>query len=248
MFHKTALLVLTIRASATASNLVVQRVQGASNLLVDVVIDAATHPIPFTGQGVFNADGGAFQPRFLDCSPFEKIGFLCGHLSTKFCLLGTAAGCIFGCAAGKRPLRLAECDANLARTTEFICFKICPPIWCASCCPLFPVSVSAFTISISIIACSIIVPAATGARLGMYCGAECRRRLYHHIDQVQVGYATLPRDQRSASDRCVMCLENFRGDESVRVLPCRHVFHPDCIRPWLRRSEICPHSVSKTST
>ncbi|KAJ2219394.1 F-BAR and double SH3 domains protein 2 [Coemansia sp. RSA 485] len=34
---------------------------------------------------------------------------------------------------------------------------------------------------------------------------------------------------------CVVCLEEYNVDDVVRVLPCGHVFHNDCICPWLLR-------------
>lgn len=41
---------------------------------------------------------------------------------------------------------------------------------------------------------------------------------------------------------CVICLEKFLEVSSCRVLPCNHIFHPDCIDPWLLyRSSRCPY-------
>ncbi|KAJ2393006.1 hypothetical protein GGI23_005106, partial [Coemansia sp. RSA 2559] len=34
---------------------------------------------------------------------------------------------------------------------------------------------------------------------------------------------------------CVICLEAYIVDDKVRVLPCGHVFHDQCIIPWLLR-------------
>ncbi|KAJ1643814.1 hypothetical protein J3B02_004204 [Coemansia erecta] len=34
---------------------------------------------------------------------------------------------------------------------------------------------------------------------------------------------------------CVVCLEEYSVNDVVRVLPCGHVFHNDCICPWLLR-------------
>ncbi|KAJ1799474.1 hypothetical protein LPJ59_001807 [Coemansia sp. RSA 2399] len=34
---------------------------------------------------------------------------------------------------------------------------------------------------------------------------------------------------------CVICLEAYIVDDNVRVLPCGHVFHDQCIIPWLLR-------------
>ena len=33
--------------------------------------------------------------------------------------------------------------------------------------------------------------------------------------------------------RCPVCLEDFEENQDVRVLPCSHSFHTDCIDPWL---------------
>ena len=40
--------------------------------------------------------------------------------------------------------------------------------------------------------------------------------------------------------QCVVCLETLRAGDQVLVLPCMHMFHPLCIRPWLRHSQACP--------
>jgi hypothetical protein len=41
---------------------------------------------------------------------------------------------------------------------------------------------------------------------------------------------------------CPICLDDFEADETqVRELPCRHIFHPDCIDTFLlRNSSLCP--------
>jgi len=48
------------------------------------------------------------------------------------------------------------------------------------------------------------------------------------------------------NNACAICLEDFAGSTSVKVLPCRHGFHVPCIDEWLARSDLCPickHSV-----
>jgi len=39
---------------------------------------------------------------------------------------------------------------------------------------------------------------------------------------------------------CVVCLCKFRDGDTVRCLPCQHVFHSDCVDEWLGRDSHCP--------
>ena len=35
--------------------------------------------------------------------------------------------------------------------------------------------------------------------------------------------------------QCFVCFDDFEKDEEVKVLPCKHHYHKDCIVPWLER-------------
>lgn len=40
---------------------------------------------------------------------------------------------------------------------------------------------------------------------------------------------------------CSICTEDFEKGQDIRVLPCNHKFHPDCVDPWLLNvSGTCP--------
>ena len=41
-------------------------------------------------------------------------------------------------------------------------------------------------------------------------------------------------------DSCTICLESFKHNEEIRMLPCLHVFHSTCVDNWLRRCATCP--------
>lgn len=37
-----------------------------------------------------------------------------------------------------------------------------------------------------------------------------------------------------------MCLEDFEPKETVMLTPCKHMFHEECIVPWLKSKGQCP--------
>lgn len=44
----------------------------------------------------------------------------------------------------------------------------------------------------------------------------------------------------SEERKCMVCLEEFKAGDNLRILPCLHRYHRDCIDPWLARSRHCP--------
>lgn len=39
---------------------------------------------------------------------------------------------------------------------------------------------------------------------------------------------------------CIFCQNDFESGERVRILPCNHAFHADCVDIWLRDHDSCP--------
>lgn len=39
---------------------------------------------------------------------------------------------------------------------------------------------------------------------------------------------------------CAVCKEEFVPTEEAIELPCQHMFHEDCIKPWLKVNGTCP--------
>lgn len=61
--------------------------------------------------------------------------------------------------------------------------------------------------------------------------------------------STKPREEGAEADRaaaesglaCSVCTDDFVKGQDIRVLPCNHKFHPECIDPWLLNvSGTCP--------
>lgn len=54
---------------------------------------------------------------------------------------------------------------------------------------------------------------------------------------IEIDPSHLESDSRS---HCAVCKENFELRSAVREMPCKHIYHPDCILPWLAIRNSCP--------
>lgn len=53
--------------------------------------------------------------------------------------------------------------------------------------------------------------------------------------------ANTPPDADASNFSCPICTDDFVKGQDIRVLPCNHNFHPECIDPWLVNvSGTCP--------
>lgn len=39
---------------------------------------------------------------------------------------------------------------------------------------------------------------------------------------------------------CSVCKENYKVDDTICKMPCEHIFHEDCLMPWLNQHNSCP--------
>ncbi|XP_052402242.1 RING finger protein 150 [Carassius gibelio] len=48
------------------------------------------------------------------------------------------------------------------------------------------------------------------------------------------------KETESDFDNCAVCIEDYKPNDVVRILPCGHVFHKNCVDPWLQDHRTCP--------
>lgn len=41
-------------------------------------------------------------------------------------------------------------------------------------------------------------------------------------------------------EQCTICRIELEEEDEVTLLPCRHVYHPECVAHWLRQKKTCP--------
>jgi E3 ubiquitin-protein ligase RNF13 len=47
-------------------------------------------------------------------------------------------------------------------------------------------------------------------------------------------------DELQIQNECSICLESYVKNQKVISLPCNHVFHSKCIKPWITKNEQSP--------
>ncbi|XP_056347344.1 E3 ubiquitin-protein ligase RNF128 isoform X2 [Oenanthe melanoleuca] len=70
---------------------------------------------------------------------------------------------------------------------------------------------------------------------------QLRARAKKAIEQMQL--RTLKEGDKEIGpdgDSCVVCFEQYKPNDVMRVLTCNHVFHKTCIDPWLLEHGTCP--------
>ena len=53
------------------------------------------------------------------------------------------------------------------------------------------------------------------------------------------------KDKYSENYQCIICMEEFQKKEKVKLLPCGHIFHDNCIKEWLLKQKSCPFCKSE---
>jgi len=89
--------------------------------------------------------------------------------------------------------------------------------------------------------------------VGMQGGLEDVNQLIAHLsrqndepvpvarqDIARIPMTRVNKKQADSSTQCATCMETFVWKETVARLDCDHIFHRECIVPWLQKCNTCP--------
>jgi len=49
------------------------------------------------------------------------------------------------------------------------------------------------------------------------------------------------KDENDAGVKCLVCQFAYEEEETIRILPCKHYFHHECVDQWLMAKDFCPY-------
>ncbi|KAF8102423.1 hypothetical protein N665_0198s0127 [Sinapis alba] len=76
---------------------------------------------------------------------------------------------------------------------------------------------------------------ASGAGIGRSGNPPASKSAIESLPRVEISDCHV-----SAEANCAVCTEVFEAETEAREMPCKHIFHDDCITPWLSIRNSCP--------
>ncbi len=70
-------------------------------------------------------------------------------------------------------------------------------------------------------------------------GGQFHMHSQGHIIQT-LPVSNVPSSGVILTQECTVCYETFVSGERIKTLPCMHIYHVNCIDPWLERTPKCP--------
>ena len=64
--------------------------------------------------------------------------------------------------------------------------------------------------------------------------------LYYREKNVNNNAITKEKEADEDGKNCAICLEEFEPRQMVMLTPCNHMFHEECIVPWVKSHGQCP--------
>lgn len=74
-----------------------------------------------------------------------------------------------------------------------------------------------------------------------YGNPPASKEVLNNLEKIIVNDENLSLLIKEAScENCSVCKDDFEISQIVLKLPCKHIFHDDCIMPWLKERNSCP--------
>ena len=56
-------------------------------------------------------------------------------------------------------------------------------------------------------------------------------------DLIDITFKNISKGVKEGNEKCVICYDNFKENENVKMTSCFHIFHYKCIKKWVERRE-----------
>jgi len=53
-------------------------------------------------------------------------------------------------------------------------------------------------------------------------------------------FVRIPAREEHTRENCPICQDSYALGQELSILPCRHVFHTDCVNNWFKEKSNCP--------
>ncbi|XP_059665026.1 uncharacterized protein LOC132311219 [Cornus florida] len=67
-----------------------------------------------------------------------------------------------------------------------------------------------------------------------------KRHSFYYRDRARNSFNDKGKEQDDDGKACAVCLEDLESQQMVMTTPCGHMFHEDCIVPWIKSHGQCP--------
>ena len=74
-----------------------------------------------------------------------------------------------------------------------------------------------------------------------YGNPPASKEVVNSLEKVKIDEENLKLLRKNSNcENCSVCKDDFELDQQIVNLPCKHVFHEDCLSPWLTERNSCP--------
>ena len=68
-----------------------------------------------------------------------------------------------------------------------------------------------------------------------------KKKDYLFLEMDQYQYKHIQKYDSRKETECAICLEEFKRNDIIKEFyRCKHIFHKECLKSWLKRSNVCP--------